>query len=177
MPEPEEMLRQTMRTEASNVIEDASHSSKGHWNAAASTGALHYWLGLPAAVLAAVSGGSALADQKELAGALAFLSAALAAVVTFVNAEKRSAEHKAAGDSYSALKNEARHFREIELASSNDFEQVQTRLKELFKRRDELNRASPGIPNKAFERARRGIEQGEDKYAADAAQAGTHPGR
>jgi hypothetical protein len=47
------------------------------------------------------------------------------------------------------------------------------RLKEIDARRNELNSASPIIPERAFKKARRGIEEGQKSYRVDRAKSST----
>ncbi|MCZ7559313.1 MAG: SLATT domain-containing protein [Burkholderiaceae bacterium] len=81
--------------EASRVEEDTEHSFKGHYNAAGRWGRYHLWIGLPAALLAAIAGATAFRDQPEWAGALALVSTALTTVLTFLKPSERAEMHNA----------------------------------------------------------------------------------
>ena len=153
--------------EASRIEEDSLHSAKGHFEAARHWSRAHMWLGLPTAIIAGVAGVSALQDQTLVAGTLAIVAAALASVSTFLNPSKRAAAHHFAGTKFNSLRNRTRAFREVELHSGAPIQDPAEHVKLLGRERDELNEASPQIPRRAFERARRGIEAGEAQYEVD----------
>ena len=56
-----------LSAEAHRIEEDTEHSAKGHFNAAERWGRFHLAIGLPAAVLAAIAGGSVFSDLPKLA--------------------------------------------------------------------------------------------------------------
>ena len=64
-----------------------------------------------------------------------------------------------------------RVFRNIECQLGAPIPDLHTRLQEFAKRRDELNATSPIIPERAFKRARRGIEEGQKLHQVDRKQA------
>ncbi len=155
--------------EAKRVEEDSLYSSKGHFYAAQFWTNLHLWIGIPATILAAIAGASALSqfdNHQIIAGVLAILVAALSAVSTFVNPNEKATIHHSAGNRYNSLKNRARIFSEIDMDIESD-ESLLAKLKTLSAERDELNEKSPQIPKWAFRRARQGIEDGEAQYKVD----------
>lgn len=152
--------------EAMRIEEDCNYSSKGHYNAAASWAGIHLKIGLPTAILAAIGSGTAFKDWGVIAGAIGILTTALIAVTTFLDPSQQKNAHRSAGDQFLALKNATRRFRNIELATLGP-EDARNWLDELSKRRDNLNAASPQIPRKAFDLARKGIEEGEATHAID----------
>ena len=158
---------EALSTEARRVEEDCLFSAKGHFEAASTWSGLHYWLGVPAAVLAAIAGGAAFADHPLLAGSLAMVVTALAAIITFLNPRDRAHAHHVAGVKYNALRQHARVFRTVDLCTEPVSSGARKRLGELADSRGDLGLSSPQIPRRAFERARRGIEQGEAKHAVD----------
>jgi hypothetical protein len=161
-------LREKLSAEVSRVEEDALYSSKGHFEAAALWSDIHLWLGVPTALLAAAGGISALKEQTLAAGIIGGTVAALTAVATFLNPSGKSNTHHLAGTRFSALKNQARILREIDIpATQSELAALVTSVKELANRRDELNEASPQPPRWAFKRARRAIEAGEADYKVD----------
>jgi hypothetical protein len=103
--------------ECERIEEDAEHSGKAHFNAAASWARVHLWLGLPTAVLAAIAGVSAFKQHPELAGVLAILVAAITAATTFLNPSGRASAHQTAGNQFLTLRNQTRVFRTVTLAS------------------------------------------------------------
>lgn len=156
-----------LSTESHRIEEDAEHSAKSHYNAAARWSRYHLWLGLPSAVIAAVGGAAALNNLPEIAIGLALLSSALTTVLTFLKPSERAEIHKAAAGHFHALRNRARLFREIELAADPDPVTVTEKLCELAAERDELNQTSP-VPNRGdYELAKRDIDSGRARYRVD----------
>jgi len=153
--------------EARRIEEDAEHSAKGHFNAADRWGRYHLRIGLPAAVLAAIAGGSAFSGCPVVTSALAILSTALITVLTFLKPSEHSANHKAVADQYLKLRNRARMFREFELSGYVELDVAKARLVELADTRDELNQASPGIPRQDYEKAKVDIDEGRSQYQVD----------
>jgi hypothetical protein len=75
------------------LAEQMLQTGKAHALAAAPYQRLHLWLGLPATVLAAVAGVSALTDQELIAGVLAIAVAVLASMTTYLNPSGTAAQH------------------------------------------------------------------------------------
>ena len=165
MPEDQQIVSAVV-TEAERIEEDALYSSKRHFNAAAYWNNLHLLLGLPTALIAGISGISALNHQSLLAGVLAILVAGLTALATFLNPSQRATNHHDFGNRYNALRNRARIMREIESLTTSPSE-LTKEIRALNKERDELNQKAPQTPRWAFVRARAGIEEGEAAYQAD----------
>lgn len=166
----EKDVKEEIRDEAVRIEEDALYSSKSHFYAGQRWSNLHLWIGIPAAVLAAIAGASALSEfqyHSEIAGVLSIIVAALTAVATFVNPSERAITHKNAGNRYNSLRNRSRIFYSIELLSDHDLSNLSEQIKELDEQRNELNEESPQIPKWAFEKARKGIEDGEASYKVD----------
>lgn len=160
-------LTQKLVAECRRIEEDAEHSSKGHYNAGDRWGRYHLFLGLPAAIVAAIAGAAAFKDCPELAGSLALVSTAMTTVLTFLKPSERAEMHKSVGSQYHALRNQTRIFREIELLDGLDAESAKERLLELARIRDELNAASPGISRRDYEKATQDIDAGNSQYRVD----------
>lgn len=155
--------------EAKRIEEDALYSAKGHFNNSSSWTTVHYWLGVPSAVASALSGTSALAKfpyHEYVAGGLAILAAVLTGVMTFVNPREKSVAHLNAGNKYNSLRNQARIFYEIEIENISIDKSIE-KLNTLSDTRNDLNEKSPQVSRGSFEKARRGIEEGEAEYKAD----------
>ena len=152
--------------EAMRIEEDATYSSKGHYEAAKGWDNAYLWLGIPTAIIAGISGISAFQESSFLAGITAILAAALAATSTFLNPSEKAQAHYVAGSRFNSLKNRARIFREIEMPDS-DINFLKTRVMELSEERHSANSESPQIPRRAFENARKGIKKGESEYVVD----------
>ena len=156
-----------LRREAKRIEEDATYSSKGHFNAEDTWVRRNYWLGVPATVLGAVAGATLIKSQPEWASVFTLLAALLTGLMTFLKPNERAAMHRAAAGQFLVLRNDARFFREIELLQSDRLDELAERLKVLSATRNELNQKSPGIPRQAFVAARKGIEEGEAIHKVD----------
>lgn len=159
-------LEDEISMEAERIEEDCIFSSKGHFETAACWQKIHLWIGVPSAILAGIAGVSAFDEQTLLAGMLAILVAGLGAVSTFLNPSGKAAEHHGAGNSYLALRNRARRFRRIELLGDESVG-VKDKILALGQQKDDLSASSPQIPEWAFRKARKNIEDGQSDYVAD----------
>ena len=156
-----------IKNEAMRIEEDCTYSSKSQFEAELIWDRIHILLGIPIAILSAISGASALSDYKEIAASLAFLVATLIAVSTFLGAQKRAENHRNYGNKYLSLRNRARLFWQIKIDQHIKEEEIFSSLEELNHERDELNKLAPQVLKIAFLRARKGIESGEAKYKVD----------
>lgn len=156
----------SLSDEVSRLIEDCEHSSKGHFAAAEIWGYVHFVIGLPATALAAVAGHQAFQDQADLAGTLAIFSAAIAAVLTFLDPAAKKQSHLAAANQYNNLQKKGRLLGSVKMkvaefaTSLGDFEK-------LSHERDQLNLTSPQIPNLAYKIGRGRIKSGQTLYRVD----------
>ena len=147
--------------EAKRIEEDSLYSSKGHYNAAADWQRVHFWTGIPNCILAAIAGLSAFEGATVLAGTLGILVASITASITFLNPEAKSSSHKNAATEYHSLRNRARIFINITTKKEVSDDELSGIFDELANQRENLNTISPQIPEKAFLKARTGIESGE----------------
>ncbi len=164
------MDKNRIQKEAKRIEEDSLYSAKGHFVTASFWRRFHIWIGVPTAILAAISGASALSDFSNhtlIAGILAIIVTALTAVATFLNPNGRASSHLEAGNKYNSLRNRARIFREIGIDRKKPKNEPYQQLMDLNNKRDELNKKSPQPPKWAFIIARRGIEEGEANYEVD----------
>ena len=157
-----------LSNESQRIEEDANFSGKSHLNAASIWIRRHYWLGVPATLAGALAGAAIVKDYQALAGALSLAATLLTGLVTFLKPYERASQHKAVGDQFLSLRNDSRVFRTIELLEVKEIEELSLVLKTLSARRNDLNKGSPEFPRKAFEKARKGIEEGESKHQIDA---------
>jgi len=156
-------------SELKNIEEDSLYSAKGHFEACATAQKVHTYLGLPVALIGGVAGVSAFSTFTKhdiVAGVLALVAAGLGAVNTFLNSAAKASAHHDFGNDYLSLRNRARLCRQVEAADLSD-KSLAERVVKLSAERDQLNKKAPEIPRKAFERARRGIEEGEATYATE----------
>jgi hypothetical protein len=156
--------------EAQRIEESALYSAKGHFVAANFWTNFHLWIGIPMVLLAAIAGASALSQfnpKHIVAGTISIIVAALSGVMTFLNPNEKVSTHLNAGNNYDALQNKVRMFWSIE-CWKEDSEQVLTeRLKYFSEQKDRLNQSSPQIPRWAYQRAKKGILEGEADYKVD----------
>ncbi|MEZ5919097.1 MAG: SLATT domain-containing protein [Alphaproteobacteria bacterium] len=160
------VIFENIHKECLRIEEDVLYSGKSHCNAAVIWTWVHYIIGVPMTVLAAWAGIDAFSDTPELSGYLALITAALAALQTFLGASDKASEHKSAGSKYFTLRNQTRLFREVELSEIEKEEAIE-KIRSLSNDRDELNSLSPSIPYLAFFLARKGIEGGEAQHKVD----------
>lgn len=156
-----------LRREAERIEEDATYSSKGHFNAEDTWIKRNYWLGIPATALSAVAGAALIKSQPELASAFTLLASLLTGLMTFLKPNERAAMHRAAAGQFLTLRNDARFFREIDLLQVEQLDEMPDKLKILATTRNELNQKNPSIPRGAFVAARKGIEEGESTHKLD----------
>jgi len=161
----EEIVKEGKRIEESSL-----YSSKAHFCAAALWRRLHFYLGLPATLLAAVAAASAFSQfdtGHSVGGWISICVAALSALSTFLNPNEKAAAHFVAGNNFDALQSKARIFWTVD-CRGNDSDQVLTnRLKDLAEEKSELNRKSPQIPRFAYIAAKKSIQAGEADYHVD----------
>jgi hypothetical protein len=157
-----------IKAELERLEEDCIHSGKAQFNAGAGWSRLHYAIGLPMVMLSALAGTAFFKDLPEAAGVMTLTVAGLAALQTFLKPSEQAAKHKAAGDQYLALRNDARVYRRIALDLACDDQAAVDGLGGFTKRRNDLNAASPPPSDWDRRRARRGIEQGEATHQVDA---------
>lgn len=163
-------IEERITEEAKRIGEDSLYSAKGHFYAGQHWVNIHLWIGVPATILAAIAGASALSQfdyHNVVTGVLSIMVAALTAVATFLNPNEKASMHQVAGNSYNSLRNRARIFREIEMGNIADDKLLVKELKDLNSERDKLNKESPQIPKWAYKKARRSIEEGEASYRVD----------
>lgn len=175
-----ESIREKTRAEAKRVEEDTLFSAKRHFITASFWSKLHFWIGVPTAVLAALAGVSALSqfdNHNIVAGVIAIIVAALTALTTFLDPNGKANTHHNAGNLYNALRNRARIFYEIDSCVDCSDRELIDQLKELTNQRDELNQNSPITPKWVFGTARASIEGGEAAYQIDKVKKSKRPGR
>lgn len=164
----EKYLKDKITNECARIEEDSEHSFKSHYNAAEFWANINLILGLPAALLGAVAGGTSATDGSQaMVTGTAFLATALVTCMTFLKPSEKADAHKNAGNLYQSLRNQTRLFREIELDDAIFDVEAKKKLSAFSTRRDELNATMPSIPRKAYEKAKKDIDEGRAQYKAD----------
>lgn len=148
-------FKQLLVDEAGRIDEDSLHSMKGHYNDAVVHNHLNLKLGLPAAIISTVSGGTALGENVEIAAILAFTSAVLVGAMMFLKPSEKSEQHKSSAARYHSLRNVVRIFRNIEVLSSDDIEYLKIELSKYSEQLNELNEICPQISRASYEKAKK----------------------
>ncbi|WP_294300995.1 SLATT domain-containing protein [uncultured Sphingomonas sp.] len=156
-----------IKDELERIEEDCIHSGKAQFNAGVRWSRYHLLLGVPAVILSALAGTAFFKDQPEIAGVMSTIVAILTALSTFLKPSERASSHKGSGDQYLTLRNDARVLRTIKLDSACDEAAAIANLDEITKRRNELNQASAQASRSDFEKARKGIDEGEAAHRVD----------
>lgn len=153
--------------EAHRIMEDVLHSSKAHFNSANLWQRMHYYIGIPATLLAAFGGSQIVQGTPQaLWGWAAVLGGALMAILTFLDTQDHARTHHRAGAAFKQLHTELRMFVNLEVGTMKPGDAV-VRLHEFRERRDTLNQDSRPICWWSYFRAKRGIDKGEADYVVD----------
>ena len=125
-------------------------------------------LGVPASVLAAASGATALASTtgRVIAGVIALVAAAFGATLTTVNASHRMNTAANAANGYLEIQTAARQLREIDVPLMA-LDDARAALAELTARRDEQNKVAEPPTSRSYRKAKTNLEAGVQSYAAD----------
>ena len=159
--------KQNIADEFLRIEEDSTHTAKAHFNMASGWKFLHYALGVPSAVLAALSGVSVLNDHDDAALYLAAAAALLSALLTFLNPNEHANTHQRAGNQHNTLKNRARVAAQVN-AEVESLADLMKTLESIARDQSSFTENSPGISRWAFKKARSGINSGEASYSVDA---------
>ncbi|MFF7587637.1 SLATT domain-containing protein [Kitasatospora sp. NBC_01246] len=158
---------QSIAAEADRIHESALWSAQGQFEQAKLWRLINLFLGVPAAALAAISGGTALGGDLGIwPGVLALISAALTATLTTVNASRRMTQAQASANAYLQLQTAARQFLTIDLADLTR-EDARDALRNLTNSRDELNKTSDPPGRLAYKKSKKNISGGGQNYSAD----------
>jgi hypothetical protein len=167
---PEEaQRRQAIEDELKRLEESAMYSAQGQFEETKQWRGVNLLLGLPASLLAAVAGATALAATagRITAGVLAIVAAGFGAILTTTNASHHVNQAAAAANAYLEIQTAARQYREIDLPYVS-VDEARQALAELTARRDEQNKTAEPPNRRSYQKATKNIEkQGGQKYAVD----------
>jgi fermentation-respiration switch protein FrsA (DUF1100 family) len=154
--------------ELKRIEESTTYSSQSQFEQAKLWRGINLLFGVPAAVLAAVAGATALASTsgRLAAGIIALVAAGLGAVTTTLNASQRSKEAQDVGNAYLALMSHCRMTRTVELPNASD-DAARAALAALRAQHDSINSKATPPSFYAFWRAKRNIERGRETYEVD----------
>jgi len=164
--EPER--RRALAEEFGRLEESALYSAQNQFEQAKQWRSVNLILGVPASVLAAMSGATALASTagRFWAGLLALGAAAFGAVLTTVNASHRTNQASSAANAYLEIQTAARQARLLDLPVA-DIEEIRATLAEITARRDEQNKTAEPPNRWARRRAQKNIAEGGQTYEVD----------
>lgn len=155
--------------EADRIHESVLWSSQGQFEQMKLWRAMNMIFGVPAAILAAVSGGTGLAASQatKVPAVLALISAGFGAALTTLNPSRRVSQAQAAANAYLEIQTDARQFLTVRLLHL-DLQEAQEQLGTLTARRDEVNRTADPPSTYAYWRAKRNItKSGGQDYEVD----------
>jgi hypothetical protein len=114
-------------------------------------GIMYYGLGALAAVIAAVAGVSAIADNSTLAAVFALVSAFLTSLTTFLHSDSKTQRYRQTSLKYAAVGERADHLLRYDIpnaASERDRRRLQAKLDGLDNELERIRRASPPVPQR-----------------------------
>jgi hypothetical protein len=160
--------RQAVEIELRRLEESAMYGAQMQFEQSKRWRGVNLWLGLPASVLAAVSGATALAATtgRIVAGVLALVAAAFGGILTTVNASHRTNQAASAANGYVAIQTAARQLRTINLPDM-PIEEARGLLAELTARLDKQNESAEPPSGRVYRKAKANIETGGQTYAVD----------
>lgn len=166
--QPEDRRRAAIEDELIRLEQSAMISSQSQFEQAKQWRSVNLSLGLPASILAAVSGATALASTagRITAGILALTAAGFGAILTTINASHRMNQATAAANAYLEIQTAARQAREIDLPYWS-LDEARNALAELTARRDEQNKTAEPPNRRSYRRAKANIESGGQTYTVD----------
>ncbi|WP_433455348.1 SLATT domain-containing protein [Streptomyces sp. CA-142005] len=163
-----DIRRRAIENELRRIEESAMYSAQCQFEESKRWRAVHLLLGVPATLLAAIAGTTALIEStgRTAAGILALVSSGLGAVLTTVNAPHRTAQAAASANAYLEIQTAARQSREVDLRQWT-LDEARSALAELTARRDEQNTKAELPSRRAYRRAQANLQAGTQRYAVD----------
>jgi hypothetical protein len=165
--------RRALDDEAKRLIVDATYSGRGHQQAGRRWTALNHWLGIPSEIGSALLGSGAaitalVGNSKWITASLALLAVALGAVRSYLRPAETAEAHAIKGNRLISLRNDVRLYRELDLQSDVDLDELDSRLRVLRSRYNTLQEDAPRqIPPWAYRAAKQSIAAGESSYEDD----------
>jgi hypothetical protein len=155
--------------EIDRIHESAVYSAQGQFEQMKLWRSMNILLGTPAAVLAAIAGGTGLSagNHGSATGVIALISAGFGAALTALNPSRRVSSSQAAANAYLGIQTDARQLMTIKLSSLTRDDALDA-LSELTARRDEVIRTADPPSTYAYWRSKRNVVAGGQKYEVDA---------
>ncbi len=160
--------KEEIRKEAERVHESAMWSAETQFEYSKRWRRADRWLSGAASALAGAAGVGGLADVISVrwAGFIAVLSAVAAAIAASLGAPKTKEKAAISANAYRALQQDARVFLGIDLPTLSDSD-ARERLQSLIDRLQDLNKDAEIPSARAWERAKKAITDGSQRYAVD----------
>lgn len=155
--------------ELDRIHESALWSAQGQFEQMKLWRTMNMVLGVPAAVLAAIAGGTGLAAHEHTAvpGIIALFSAGFGAALTALNPSRRVSSAQSAANAFLGIQTDARQLLTINLAHLTRDEALEA-LETLTARRDEVTGTADPPSTYAYWRSKRNITKtGGQTYEAD----------
>jgi len=186
-PQENEAIK-ILGSELNTLVERSILLALAHKYTARQWSTFHLWLGIPSAVLAALSGVSVFSNldgSKILAGILSILVASLTALNTFLDPSRRSSIHLAASNKYDQARYRARNSTlfinqlggvPVVLVKDVSFQTLRQEFEAVSNELQKLNSESPIIPEWPLRKAKKSLKElgklsaSELSRAIDAAQ-------
>jgi hypothetical protein len=161
-------VRRAIDDELQRVEESARFSAQSQFEQAKQWRALNLLLGIPASVLAALSGAATLAETagRLPAGVLALAAAAFGATLTTLNAAHRFAQAQSSANEFLGIQTAARQARLVDLPTQ-PIDQARAALGNLTTRLDEQRKVADPPNRWAYRRGQRNIRADGQTYEVD----------
>jgi hypothetical protein len=145
--------------------ESAMFSGQSQFEQAKFWRGINLLIGAPAALFAAIAGVTGLASvsNQKMAAYFALAAAGLGALVTALNADRRSTQAHSAANAYLEIQTAARQLRLVDLDEMK-YKEARASLRDLTNRRDEINKTADIPSFYAYLRGRMNIKKNRQKY-------------
>lgn len=156
-------LRSTIDKILNQLETDCLYSMKGHYNSSSIWTKVHWYLSIPIIVFSALL--TLFANQNwTIAGMIVgILTTILSSINAFLKTDKRAQNHFLAAGRYSSLKDRLKWYRNTNILYDRE-ESIVQKGEDFLKEKEELNSTSPQILRRAYEKCKKGIEDGEANY-------------
>ena len=153
-----DLEREAARREASHVQRKTAISALAQERAANLWGIIFYIVGAPTAALAALAGGSAVADKTTAAAVLAIMAAVSAGLWAFLNPGDRAALHRRASGLFRGVENHARVFVDVAYLSPASTSDLKSELDQLESEWNKVDKETPHVTGWIYKGAKKDVE-------------------
>jgi len=162
-------IKKEIKIECKRMEEDSLHTSRNHFISGNFWRSIYLFFGITNTLVAALAGSIALYFEEEitLVAFLAIIVAIISGIITFLNPSEKASKYKSKGDEFLALRSEFRIFRNIDILNLEDINEIKAKFDFLVNKKNQLTKSSLPISKRHYEKAKKGIENGEAEYEAD----------